>query len=371
MLKVLHIIGSANFGGIEKLVYDLCKAQHKKHADIGILILKKEGEFLDRFLETRIPCYFSNIKSGFDFSFGKYLKIYNILKEYDIVNVHSFNPILSLVLWLSKTKIVYTVHSVRGFGRVKKRFELLKLFFQKLFFNRIVDFITFNSNYCKSYWCYILKNTPSKVIYNGLDFSSENYFSNDRAKLSIESNFVIGTSCRFIKWKRIDKLINAFKKCQEKIPDAKLLLVGDGPERPSLEKLAQDLGIEEHVVFTGYRDNVRAYQNSMDVCVFPSTTETFGLVAIETLLLGKPTIVFKDGGGITEIINGINKEDIVSNEIELVQRLIYYFDNNVAIIDGMEKRINLAKEFNIEKMAEQFNVVYSQLMMNSQKQDSL
>jgi len=109
----------------------------------------------------------------------------------------------------------------------------------------------------------------------------------------------------------------------------------------------------------------------MDVCVFPSTTETFGLVAIETLFLGKPTIVFKDGGGITEIINGINKEDIVSDEIELVARLIYYFDNNVAISNGMKKRINYAKQFSIENMAEEFNVVYSQLMMNSQKQVNL
>ena len=370
MIKVLHIIGSAHFGGIEKLVYDLSKAQHKKAVDVGILILKKEGEFLDRFLKTGIPCYFSNIKSGFDFSFGKYRKIYKILKEYDIVNIHSFNPILSLVLWFSKTQVVYTVHSVRGFGRVKKRFESLKLTFQKVFFNRIVDFITFNSNYSKSYWSDILKNTPNKVIYNGIDFSSANY-SNDKVKLDLESNFVIGTSCRFIKWKRVDKLIIAFKKCQEKIPDAKLLLVGDGPERASLEKLAQDLGIEEHVVFTGYRDDVRAYQNSMDVCVFPSTTETFGLVAIETLLLGKPTIVFQDGGGITEIINGVNNEDVVSDENELVQRLIYYFDNNVAITDGVEKRINYAKEFDIEYMAEDFNLVYSQLMMNTQKQVSL
>jgi L-malate glycosyltransferase len=362
MFKVLHIIGSAHFGGIEKLVYDLSKAQHKKHVDVGILILKQEGEFLDRFLKTGIPCYFSNIKSGFDFSFGKYRKIYKILKEYDIVNVHSFNPILSFFLWLSKTKIVYTVHSVRGFGRVKKRFESLKLTFQKVFFNRIVDFITFNSNYSRSYWSDILSNTPNKVIYNGIDFSSENYHPNETINLDIESNFIIGTSCRFIKWKRVDKLINAFKKFQEKISDAKLLLVGDGPERSSLEKLAQDLGIEEHVIFTGFRDDVRAYQNSMDVCVFPSTTETFGLVAIETLLLGKPTIVFEDGGGITEIINGISKEDVVADENELMQRLIYYFDNNVAITQGVEKRINYAKEFNIENMAEEFNVVYSQLM---------
>ena len=142
------------------------------------------------------------------------------------------------------------------------------------------------------------------------------------------------------------------------------MLVGDGPERKFLEKLAQDLGIEEHVIFTGFRDDVRAYQSSMDVCVFPSTTETFGLVAIETLLLGKPTVVFQDGGGITEIISGISKEDVVTDENELVQRLIYYYDNNVAITHGMEKRMNYAKEFNIENMAEEFNVVYSQLMVN-------
>ena len=62
--------------------------------------------------------------------------------------------------------------------------------------------------------------------------------------------------------------------------------------RPQLEALVGQLGLRDATHFTGFRQDARACQSFMNVCVFPSQNEPFGLVAVETLALGKPTIVF-------------------------------------------------------------------------------
>ena len=369
--RILHILGSATFGGIEKLVFDLTTVQKtNKNLDVRILFLRKEGEFLDLFLAKKIPCYFSNISSGYDVSLGKYLKIYRILKKFDVIHIHSFNPILAFFIILTNRKIVYTIHSVRGYGRVKKKNEYLKNFLHKIFICNFVDFITYNSNYTKNYWTtkFHLKQKNQLVIYNGINFSSMRkpgeLSANENDNRVLVSKFIVGTSSRFIRLKRIELLIEAFAKFQEKVEDCKLILVGDGPVRNELEMLIKKYNIKKKTVFTGYKKNVQDFQNIMDVCVFPATTETFGLVAIETLSLGKPTIVFNDGGGITEIVEKISPKDVVDNINDLRNRLMYYYLRPEKIKCKEKERIKFARKFDIVKMENEMYEVYYEIFSN-------
>ncbi len=83
----------------------------------------------------------------------------------------------------------------------------------------------------------------------------------------------------------------------------KCYIIGDGSERPKLEKLTKDLNVSNNIIFTGKKRNIGDYLQILDVFVLPSNeSESFGNSAVEAIGLGIPTIVMRDGGGLTEHI---------------------------------------------------------------------
>jgi glycosyltransferase involved in cell wall biosynthesis len=367
-MKVLHIIWNAKFGGIEKLVYDLAVAQNELEGiEAHIFIAKEEGEFLDKFKVTNLQLYFSKLKKGFDLNLIEYRKIRLLFKKYEVVHFHIFNPLLILCAIGLKSKIVFTEHGNFGFGRKKKRTDAAMNLAKKYFLKYFASWITYNSHFTKkntegSYGLRNQRNTS--VVYNGIQFLDleSKPLSNEISELTnkLKNKVVIGTSSRFVSFKRIDRLISAFSKI-ENIERAVLLLVGDGILISELKKQVEELGIRNSVIFAGYVSNVRDFQQLMNVCVFPSQSEPFGLVAIETLSLNKPTIVFSDGGGLKEIIEKNVADDVINNESELAERLNYYINNVEHVTEVDTSRVDYAKEFSIEIACKKFNDIYRQI----------
>lgn len=365
-LKVLHVVWSATIGGIEKLVLDLVSEQKKNSTlEVAVLIARKEGGFLNRF-EAIGSTLFADLKSGNDLNFLHYQKTLRIFKRYDVLHFHSFNPWLALTAILSRKKIVYTEHGNFGFG--KKITPSLKLVYrmQKTFLNKSVDFISFNSNFSKklSEQRNGLQNVKRETIYNGISFQEtiDKEKTDAALRKKINARFTVGVIARLAGVKKIDRLINAFAVFA-KDKDVVLLIIGEGILREELETLVSKKGIQEKTIFAGYLNNVRHYQSLFDVSVFPSQNEAFGLVAIESLEAGNPTIVFKDGGGLAELIDQVEPDDVLSNETELAERLNYYFTNNDAIHNSelVLKRKNFARQFDIRKMEQQFSNIYHSL----------
>jgi glycosyltransferase involved in cell wall biosynthesis len=365
-MKVLHILRNAQFAGIVRSVLALATAQHKNpELQVGLFFLLSEGDFVEKFKKTGIPCHFGNYSHGFDISPQKFLRSLHLFKKYDILHYHFFTPIMSLCGRYSRKKIVYTVRGKAGFEIPPQLPHKIKYVLLKNFLNRHVDYITFNSHFTQQVFekKYDLNHVDRSVVYNGVPLQREipSLDSAGQAILKqINGRFVIGTSSRFVDFKRLDRLLHAFKDFQ-KDKDAILLLVGDGAMRSTLEQLAKELHISEKTIFTGFKHNVRAFQNIMDVCVFPSENEPFGLAAIETLSLGKPTLVFKDGGGITEIIRGISEDDIVNDIPHLTRRLHYYCNNRDEIPVDAQRRIDLSKKFDIHSIADEFFTIYRKI----------
>jgi glycosyltransferase involved in cell wall biosynthesis len=118
------------------------------------------------------------------------------------------------------------------------------------------------------------------------------------------------------------------------------------------------LRLREKVIFTGFRTDVHKLQRAMDVCVFPSENEPFGLVAVEALSLGKPVIVFKDGGGLVEIADACGKENIVSDVSELADRLDLFYNDKSELENHRKQRIDCARRFDIQEVTRRFKNLY-------------
>ncbi len=368
-IRVLHFIWSANFGGIEKLAIDLTTAQNqtdKVYAEI--LVGCNKGSFKETLNNPNTPHRFAGLKNGFDFNFSIFNKIVKLMKTFDIIHFHTFNIVIALAAIFSRKKIVYTIHGNFNFGRKITISDKITNLLRKYFLNNSVDFVSFNSEFTKNYSLkkYHLRSRKNKVIYNGIaavDKNSVTVIENQSHRSFLKDKFIVGTTSRFNQFKRIDRLIESFAEFSKNKTDVVLLLVGDGVVKNKLSKLVDQKEITEKTLFTGYQSNVLSYQKAITVGVFPSENEPFGLVAVETLSLGKPTIVFQDAGGMLEIVQKEFPEDVVVNISALTERLNYYYLNqSIENSQLISRRIKHASGFNIESMEHSFYEEYVSIL---------
>lgn len=368
-LVVVHYIWSANFGGIEKLVMDLSLAQRSNNRlETQILIGCRKGNFIDKLNETGLTHTFVGMKNGNDVRPSILKLLRNKFIEADIIHIHTFNPIVYLMAGLSGKKIIFTVHGNFFFGRKKRITDSINQFLRKLILPAFTSYITYNSRFSKQLSDQLFNTGKIKgvIIPNGifLENSSNTEMIPDKNHRDFIANkFVVGTSSRFVGVKRIDRLIQGFALFAKDKNDVVLMLVGDGILKDQIKMWVSNHDIQSKTLLTGFQSAVRSYQNSMDVCVFSSQNEAFGLVAVETLGLGKPTIVFKDAGGMLEIVENEFNEDIVEDEQQLCSRLNHYYNNRYSLDKELiTKRMNLARDYTIQKMEERIYQVYKDVI---------
>jgi len=149
------------------------------------------------------------------------------------------------------------------------------------------------------------------TIYNGVDILRIEKIVKGVDKqeiiesLKIKNKKVVGVVGRLRTEKGQATLMESMKIVIKKLPNTVLLVVGDGPDRVSLEDLAGELGISDHVKWLGQKDPEEVIKlfSIMDAVAVPSVFEGFGLVAVEAMAAGRP-VVASNVDGLTELIQG-------------------------------------------------------------------
>jgi len=146
---------------------------------------------------------------------------------------------------------------------------------------------------------------PVSLVYNGVDL--ERYDHQEpcctlRDEYGMEPGAqIVGVVARLEPEKGHPTLFEAWPAVLRAVPDAYLLVVGEGSRRDALERLAQELRVAHRVVFTGRRDDVPAVTAALDVAVLPSYREAQGLTILEAMALSRP-VVASNVGGIPEVV---------------------------------------------------------------------
>jgi glycosyltransferase involved in cell wall biosynthesis len=124
-----------------------------------------------------------------------------------------------------------------------------------------------------------------------------------RARLGLlESGFYVGNAGWLISRKRWDVFLKVAARVLQKLPQARFLIAGDGPERDSLESLARDLGIEAHVRWMGWQKGVDDFYKALNVMLFNSDWDAMGRTPLEAMSHGVATVASVANGGLGEII---------------------------------------------------------------------
>jgi N-acetyl-alpha-D-glucosaminyl L-malate synthase BshA len=140
-----------------------------------------------------------------------------------------------------------------------------------------------------------------QVIHNFVDVARFNKKPIDAFRKVVAPNGekILIHASNFRKVKRVDDVIKVFAAVRKEMP-AKLLMVGDGPERPSTEELARALGVDEDVRFLGKQEQIEDILAVSDVFILPSEYESFGLAALEAMA-ARAVVISTNAGGLAEI----------------------------------------------------------------------
>ena len=126
-----------------------------------------------------------------------------------------------------------------------------------------------------------------------------------RASLGISpARFTVGWVARMTAAKQPADVLRTIRLLHDRGIDAALIMVGDGPDRPALEALARELGIDDAIRFVGFQDDVGPWFHAFDALLLPSRSEGTPVSAIETLASGRPVVATRVGGSRTWCTTG-------------------------------------------------------------------
>lgn len=222
--------------------------------------------------------------------------------QFDAVICHRYKPLTVMAfasLFLKPVRIFTVVHSIGQFSRFSRR-----LF--AFFFRRRLTYIAVSEAVRQDLLSALWGQPATSVLTlpNIIDLRQnvaehmERSVAREHLGVS-KAAFVVGTIGRLVRVKGHSELLNAFASCKDRMPGAKLVIIGGGALEDSLKKLAADLSISDDVYFPGEIKNARRFLKAYDIFVLPSLREGQGLVLLEAMAAELP-IVVSDIPGIAE-----------------------------------------------------------------------
>jgi glycosyltransferase involved in cell wall biosynthesis len=177
-----------------------------------------------------------------------------------------------------------------------------------------------------------------------------------------ESNKLVGIVARLDPIKNHALLINAMKEVHERIPEARLIVVGDGPLSDELEQQTSELNVKDVVIFMGERGDVPRILSGLDLFVLSSLSEGMSITLVEAMAAGLP-IVVTDVGGNPSIISSEENGTIVPSDdrealSEAITRLLNDEVNATQL--GVKARKRFEEEFTLEKMVDRHRKLYEE-----------
>ncbi|MCL5773574.1 MAG: glycosyltransferase family 4 protein, partial [Firmicutes bacterium] len=198
-----------------------------------------------------------------------------------------------------------------------------------------------------------------EVIYNGIDLD---YFKtlNNEVSASRRQFPLVGVVSSLLPSKGQSFFLKSARLVLDKFPGVFFLVAGGGPELKNLEKLAEELNLGSSVIFTGYKEDIREVFESLDIFVFPTLEEAFGLVALEAMAYSKPVAGFRVGG-VQEVVDDGQTGFMVDREDSeaLAGAILKFLENpELAKKMGAEGRKRAETFFSVNTMADNYIELY-------------
>ncbi len=362
-MKVLLLTTHLNIGGVA--VYTVTLAGALKKNGISVHVASGGGELVSALEKDGIAHLQVAVKTKFEFHpklFFTFLRLLKFVRKNKIDVIHAQTRVTQVLAYLlSKFTPASYVSTCHGF--FKKRRISRKVF--GAWGNHVIAI----SDAVKSHLIKDLEVDKKSVflIYNGVDagaFSTAGTGEDEKKALRVNLGFdrspVIGSVSRLSPVKGLNYLLLAMKDILREMPEAKLLLVGEGPSKAYLKGLAEKLGIATSVFFALNTTRTQRFLSIIDVFVFYSLEEGLGLSLLEAMAAGKPCVA-SDVGGVSSVIeNGVTGILVPSKDTHALKEAIMriFRDNELSVsLAGMGRAL-VEKKFSLDGMTKGVIDVY-------------
>lgn len=309
-IRILHLMTACTVGGLEMHVLALLRGLDPARYDRSVGFFRARPDnarsLVGDFRKAGVAIHDLGAKAHWDLR--AIARLWRLLRRqrYDILHVHSpFTELVGIPLGrLARIPIICsTVHNSEPIYQNRLFANVVGSFYRKV--NRVVAISDAVQFYLRS--CVRLSGTKLVRIYYGLSLKCCSFFpsrSEELPGISLDgANLVIGVIARLAPQKGHRFLLEAMSDVVRHEPTVKLLVVGHDTFglRSELGSLSSALGLNQHIVFTGFRSDVDRILARLDLLVLPSLWEGFGLVLLEAMAAGAP-IVATTVGPIPEIV---------------------------------------------------------------------
>lgn len=302
MIRVIHLVSGDAWGGLEVMVLDLLSSKvYRTRTDTTMVVLN-EGMLAScaRARGLRVIVVPESAMSFIALVRG----LRRVIEELrpDIIHSHRYKEML-LGAILSPTVVSRHVITIHGYEPPTSLTIRLKSIISNTLcvgsaIARGGNFIVVADHLRE---CFNIPRYRCRTIHNGIQISNQHPCVRTRLPMDDSRPPIIGWVGRMVSVKGLSTLLKAVAQMVW-IPSPVLLLIGDGPERVSLELLAKTLGISERVHFQGFVEDARPFYKQMDLFALPSLHEGIPIALLEALGAGLP-VVASAVGGIPQVLS--------------------------------------------------------------------
>ncbi|MCL5030421.1 MAG: glycosyltransferase family 4 protein [Bacteroidetes bacterium] len=364
-MKILYSCLSKSWGGMEMFTLTAVKQLQKRNISVELLCIAESRIHIEA---NNLGIIIHPIKAAGYFHPFSTLKMISIIRRgnYDLIHTQASKDLWLLVpaLKLLKRKTPLILTKQVGSAIVKKD-ALHKWIYHRLTYalaiSRVIEKNLIDT--CP------LTEEKIKLLHNGIDIKRFDPEKVDNKKVRNEfkisdNEIVIGMLARFSPGKGHEEFLSAAKELNKKYDNLKFLIVGEASRgennyAESIKQLAKDYKLE-NVIFTGFRSDTPEVLSAMDIFVFPSHGEAFGIALTEAMAMGKPSVCSNSDGVLDIAVNeetsylfeNKNPEDL-KNKIEL---LINSLESRIKF--GQASRKRAIENFDLELLTEKVIKIY-------------
>jgi len=294
-IKIAMLTEGLKLNGISCVIMNYCRKLDRNKYEITIF---SSGSVIPEYARELKKLNIDIIKvpskkSGTPLNYYKFLKKNLVKEKFDIVHFHCNSATVTLELFIAKLNKIKTrithCHSIGSHYAIVHK--LLKPFCNLLVTKKIA------CSQAAGKWLY--GNSKYKVLKNAFDIYkfeyNENFRKQIRSEIKINDDvYVIGHVGRFNGTKNQEYLFKIFDVIAEKIPNSILMMVGLGPDFDRFEQMREKSRFKEKIILYGETNNPEKVYSAMDIFLFPSFYEGFGIAVIEAQLSGLKCIVSKN-----------------------------------------------------------------------------
>lgn len=374
-MKILFVITKSEIGGAQVFVLNLARSLKKSGCDVEVAA--GDGDYLFSELQKeRITFHYLNsLKRNFSVLNSVYFiyDLFHLLKanNYDIIHLNSSNTLIGAIssrFLKKRPKTIFTFHGL-SFIDVNYQanffFKILAKFYYKLLLNTL-DKVVFecNLNYKEVKEAGMVKN--AEVIYNGLDETDMNFqsgkdaraFFSNKCGMDLTDNFLIGSTGRLIYQKNYEFLISNYLKIKERIPNAKVVIIGDGPDREHYEELIHKYGIQNDFFLVGELKNSHQYMKGFDLFTLSSRYEGVSISLIEALYAEMPILASNVGGNPDVVGNSQNQLFVLDDFDDYINKLLEIKRNRDEII---KYNASIKHKFSLDSMMNHYKHLFEEM----------